>query len=62
MDYSKFEREGLKNHKKLRDLPPCTFGKPIIEYFNRADVRKDLHISEKADSWDLCNSTVGKLY
>ena len=46
MDYSKIEREGLQNDKKLRDLPPCTFGKPIIEYFNRADVRKDLHISE----------------
>ncbi len=30
--------------KHLQDLPPCTFGDPIIEYLNRADVRSLLHI------------------
>lgn len=29
-----------KLNKKLQILPPCTFGEPIIEYFNREDVRK----------------------
>jgi len=28
----------------LKELPPCTFGDPIIAYFNRADVRSLLHI------------------
>lgn len=40
--------------KHLGELPPCTFGEPIIEYLNRADVRSLLHIPTDVQAWDLC--------
>jgi carboxypeptidase C (cathepsin A) len=50
-----------KNSKNLRDLPPCTFGTPIIEYLNMPEVKKALNIPDnipRADGtkydWDLC--------
>lgn len=44
------------------DLPPCTFGQPIIDYLNRADVKTLMHISANADPWDMCNMEVNLLY
>lgn len=32
-------------------LPPCTFGTPLMEYFDRADVRAALHISDLIGEW-----------
>jgi hypothetical protein len=34
------------NKHQLRDLPPCTFGNPIISYLNSAAVRSALHIPD----------------
>ena len=42
----------------LRDLPPCTFGYPLIEYLNRADVKESLHIPSYVQAWDLCTSEI----
>ncbi len=41
------------------DLPPCTFGVPIIDWINRADVRQSLHIPDKVQAWDLCTDSIG---
>ena len=39
----------------LKELPPCTFGEPIIEYLNKQQVRKALHIPQSAKAWDMCH-------
>lgn len=36
------------------ELPPCTFGEPIMAYFDDADVRSALHIPEDYKTWELC--------
>ena len=33
--------------ENLGELPPCTWGAPIIKYLNGKDVRKALHIPDK---------------
>jgi len=55
-----FKKDG-KDHNKLKDLPPCTFGAPIIEYLSSDDVMDALHIPKDAprapgtkNKWDLC--------
>lgn len=45
--------------KKLKDLPPCTFGNPIIAYLNSATVRQLLHIPDHVQAWDLCTNSIG---
>jgi len=38
-DYTPFLYKGKSDKKHLKDLPPCTFGNPIITYLNSAAVR-----------------------
>jgi pimeloyl-ACP methyl ester carboxylesterase len=43
------------------DLPPCTFGTPLMEYFDRVDVRAALHIPEQDPTigpWVMCTSNI----
>ena len=49
-----------KGREELNDssLPPCTFGVPIMEYFDRADVRAALHISDLIGEWELCTNNI----
>jgi len=43
----------------LQELPPCTFGEPIIEYFNDPLVRNQLHIPDTVkQAWDMCTSGI----
>jgi len=45
MDYTPWLYKNANEDKKhLKELPPCTFGTPIINYFNDATVRTQLHI------------------
>ena len=39
-------------------LPPCTFGTPLMDYFDRADVREALHISPLIGAWELCTNNI----
>jgi hypothetical protein len=39
-------------------LPPCTFGEPIMAYFDRPDVRAALHISDLVGAWELCTNNI----
>lgn len=48
---------------RLGELPPCTFGGPIIEYLNSTEVMKQLNIPldiprypGSYNQWDLCRS------
>lgn len=48
-----------QNKKNLQELPPCTFGTPLIEYFNDPTVRDLLHITPVTDqAWDMCTSGI----
>ena len=38
------------------ELPPCTFGGPLITWANNDKVREQLHIPSKVQPWDLCTS------
>ena len=50
--------EAKKASKKLTELPPCTFGDPIIAYLNRDDVRSLLHIPSDVQAWDFCTEKI----
>lgn len=61
-DYTPFLYKGKSEHhegkKSLRDLPPCTFGTPIIEYLNNSTVRAAMHIPDTVQAWDLCTNSI----
>lgn len=40
------------------ELPPCTFGNPIMDYLNRDDVRHALHIPIEQKAWELCTEDI----
>lgn len=40
------------------ELPPCTFGVPLIEYFNDPTIKELLHISPDALDWDMCTNHI----
>jgi hypothetical protein len=35
-DYTPFLFKAPQHQKRLKELPPCTFGQPIIDYLNSA--------------------------
>jgi len=55
-DYTPFLFNNHKSQKRLKELPPCTFGQPIIDYLNSEAVRTALHIPTTVQQWDLCTS------
>ena len=51
----------LLNDKKLKLSPDCVDDKPLLNYFNRDDVKTALHV--KADKyWELCSGDVSQRY
>jgi cathepsin A (carboxypeptidase C) len=60
--FPKLANSKSERTKKLQDLPPCTFGQPIIDYLNRQDVKDALHIPPAAEAWDMCNMEVNLGY
>lgn len=64
-DYTPWMHPNIKGRgekPKLKDLPPCTFGQPIIDYLNNATVREALHIPYYVGIWDMCNMTINEHY
>lgn len=64
-DYTPFafpNDEFLEKHEMDgASLPPCTFGTPLMEYFDRVDVRTALHIPESNPTigpWEMCTSGI----
>jgi hypothetical protein len=35
-------------------LPPCTFGIPLMDFMNDAEVRTQMHIPTKVQNWTMC--------
>jgi hypothetical protein len=56
-DYTPWAYKNTES-KLLKDLPPCTFGVPIIDYFNDPTVRHLLHIPDSVQAWDFCTSDI----
>jgi len=57
LDYTPWLFRNVPEDKKhLMELPPCTFGEPLIEYFNNAEVLLALHIIPGIQAWDMCQS------
>ena len=53
-DYTPFLYKSKSAQRRLKELPPCVFGNPIIAYLNTAAVRTALHIPDYVPAWDLC--------
>ena len=50
-----------KDKKKLKLSPPCINDEPMVNYFNRDDVKAALHV--KMDkTWELCSLDVNQRY
>ena len=62
LDYTPWLKKNPLFSKKLKELPPCTFGEPIIEYLNKEEIRNSLHIPQHASVWDLCRSEEDGFY
>lgn len=41
--------------RNLRELPPCAWGGPIVDYFNNPLVLSQLNIDPKSPKWDFCS-------
>ncbi|KAE8297096.1 Lysosomal protective protein [Larimichthys crocea] len=46
----------------LRKVPPCINSTAQMNWLNRGDVRKALHIPDILPPWDICNDAVGGNY
>ena len=47
-----------KSRESANELPPCTFGYPIMDYLNRADVREAFHVAPEVGTWELCTNNI----
>ena len=61
-DYTPFLHQKKSDSHKLNMLPPCTFGMPIMDYLNRADVRAALHVPSDIQAWELCTERINVGY
>lgn len=57
-DYTPFLFKNHPQGKILKEVPPCVYGTPIIEYFNSDVVRKLLHIPDKVQAFDFCTDKI----
>jgi len=39
-------------------IPPCIYGTPVADYFNRQDVREALHVPDYVQAWELCTGNI----
>ncbi|XP_030621513.1 lysosomal protective protein isoform X2 [Chanos chanos] len=46
----------------LGEVPPCINSTAQMNWLNRGDVRKALHIPDILPAWDICSDEVGALY
>lgn len=48
----------VTRNRESNELPPCTWGSPLVTYLNSNEVRTNLHIPENVGAWDLCTSDI----
>ena len=54
--YTPFLKRGKSGN--LKEVPPCVYGGPILDYFNSPLVRQQLNIKAQSAKWDLCSDTL----
>jgi len=47
-------RSSSKKVESANDLPPCTFGVPLIDFMNSAETKTALYIPENVQDWTMC--------
>jgi len=47
-------RSSSKKIKSANELPPCTFGQPLIDFMNDPKTKTALHIPENVQDWTMC--------
>ncbi|KAJ7986176.1 hypothetical protein DPEC_G00348060 [Dallia pectoralis] len=52
----------LAGQASVSDVPPCINSTAQINWLNRGDVRKALHIPDTLPPWDICSEVVGAQY
>ena len=57
-DYTPWLWKHPNTKQRLMELPPCTWGQPLIDYLGRTDVRDALHIPSTVQAWDLCTNDI----
>lgn len=50
-----------ESNVSTKDTPPCADGKGDLTWYNRADVKKALHVVSTI-TWDLCSEEIGNNY
>ena len=50
-----------EQEKKLNLSPPCINDKPMVDYFNKPEVKAALHVNTNIN-WELCSSKVNERY
>ena len=52
------EQKGLvrssADERPVGELPPCTFGIPLMDFMNDPEVRTQMHIPEYVQNWTMC--------
>jgi len=43
---------------RLKVIPPCSFGQPVIDYYNKPEVRQKLHIPDHVQAFDFCTRNI----
>ncbi|KAK5873909.1 hypothetical protein PBY51_018909 [Eleginops maclovinus] len=54
--------DGVSSIMSLGEVPPCINSTAQLNWLNRGDVRKALHIPDTLPPWDLCSDEVGEQY
>lgn len=54
--------DGVPSSVSLGLVPPCLNSTAQMNWLNRGDVRKALHIPDTLPPWDLCSDDVGEQY
>uniref|UniRef100_A0A3P8T3L2 Carboxypeptidase n=1 Tax=Amphiprion percula TaxID=161767 RepID=A0A3P8T3L2_AMPPE len=56
------EKLKLSGRVSLKEVPPCINSTAQMNWLNRGDVRKALHIPDILPPWDICSDVVGEQY
>ncbi|XP_049930985.1 cathepsin A-like [Epinephelus moara] len=54
--------DGTPSSVSLGEVPPCINSTAQMNWLNRGDVRKALHIPDTLPPWDICSDVVGEQY
>jgi hypothetical protein len=43
-----------RDEPNVGELPPCTFGIPLMDFLNDQEVREQMHIPKYVQNWTMC--------